>query len=370
LEIAPDAVGRTSVSELAQRFGGGRPTTVDLVLFARQMYSITKAGLPLLRGLRGLAQSTHNVMLRDALHDVLQSLESGRDFASSLARHAEIFPPLFISMVRVGESTGTLDNCFLRLSEYLGQDQDVQDRVKGALRYPLIVVAVIGLAVAVITVFVIPNFAPLFKVLGNDIPLPTRIIMGTSEFVRAHGVALLGAIGVGVFALRRHIATESGRYSWDRMKLQMPVLGELLHQSVLSRVMRSLSISLDAGLPMIQALTLLARSAGNEYLGERLLRLRDAVERGDSLSRAATGVGIFPPLVLQMISVGEETGELTRLLEEVSGFYQREVDYRLRNLTSMIEPILIVAVGGMVLILALGVFLPMWNMIGKVGHVG
>ena len=369
LEIAPDAVGGTSVTELFQRFGGGRPTTVDLVLFARQMYSITKAGLPLLRGLRGLAQSTHNVMLRDALHDVLQSLESGRDFATSLARHAEIFPPLFISMVRVGESTGTLDNCFLRLGEYLGQDQDVQDRVKAALRYPLIVVSVVALALAVITVFVIPNFAPLFKVLGNDIPMPTRIIMGTSEFVRAHGLAIIGVIAAGVIVLRRHIATDAGRYAWDRLKLKMPVLGELLHQSVLSRVMRSLSISLDAGLPMIQALTLLARSSGNDYLGERLLRLRDAVERGDSLSRAATAVGIFPPLVLQMISVGEETGELTQLLEEVSGFYQREVDYRLRNLTSMIEPILIVAVGGMVLILALGVFLPMWNMIGKVGHV-
>jgi len=150
----------------------------------------------------------------------------------------------------------------------------------------------------------------------------------------------------------------------------VPVLGELLHLSVLSRVTRSLAISLEAGLPMIQALTLLSRSAGNEYLAEQLLRLRDAVERGEALSHAAAGAGIFPPLVLQMVLVGEETGELTRLLEEVSGFYQREVDYRLRNLTAMLEPMLIIGVGGMVLILALGVFLPMWNMIAKVGHVG
>jgi MSHA biogenesis protein MshG len=370
LEISPEAAGRISVSELWHKYAARRVTTVDLVLFARQMYSITKAGLPLLRGLKGLAQSTHNVQLRDALHDVLQSLESGRDFANSLSRHPDIFPPLFISMVRVGESTGTLDNSFLRLSEYLGEDQDVQDRVKAALRYPMIVVGIIGIAVAVITVFVIPNFAPLFKVLGNDIPWPTRVIMGTSDFARQHGFSLLGALVLGILGLRRYIGTEEGRYRWDHLKLRVPVLGELLHQAVLSRVMRSLSISLDAGLPMIQALTLLARSAGNEFLGERLLRLRDAVERGDALSRAAGGVGIFPPLVLQMIMVGEETGELTQLLEEVSGFYQREVDYRLRNLTAMIEPILIVAVGAMVLILALGVFLPMWNMIGKVGHVG
>ncbi len=368
LDIAVEGAESASVNELLQRLGAGRPTSADLVLFARQMYSITKAGLPLLRGLKGLAQSTHNVTLRNALHDVLQSLESGRDFASSLARHPDIFPPLFLSMVRVGESTGTLDNAFSRLCEYLSQDQDVQDRVKAALRYPLIVVVVIAIAVAVITVFVIPNFAPLFKVLGDDIPMPTRIIMATSAFVRAHGVGLLAGVIAGIVALRRYLATESGRYKWDRLKLRVPVLGELLHQAVLSRVTRSLSISLDAGLPMIQALTLLSRAAGNAFLAERLLQLRDAVERGDGLSRAATTAGIFPPLVLQMLAVGEETGELTRLLDEVSGFYQREVDYRLRNLTAMLEPLLIVLVGGMVLILALGVFLPMWNMIGKIGH--
>jgi MSHA biogenesis protein MshG len=370
IEISPDLIEHVNVQQLLQRFGAGRPRTTDLVLFARQMYSITKAGLPLLRGLRGLAQSTHNALLRDALHDVLHSLESGRDLASSLGRHPDIFPPLFLSMVRVGESTGTLDNAFMRLTEYLSQDQDVQDRVKAAIRYPIIVLIVIALAVCVITVFVIPNFAPLFQVLGNDIPWPTRAIMATSTFVREHGLALLVALAMGVVALRRYIATEDGRYTWDRYKLRFPVIGALLHQSVLSRVTRSLSISIAAGLPMIQALTLLSRSAGNEFLAKRLLLIRNAVERGDSMGRAATAAGIFPPLVLQMIQVGEETGELTQLLEEVSGFYQREVDYRLRNLTAMIEPLLIVAVGGIVLILALGVFLPMWNMIAKVGHVG
>jgi MSHA biogenesis protein MshG len=370
LQIEPVSAAGATIQDLLRRLGSGRPSTVDLVLFARQMYAITKSGLPLLRGLRGLAQSTHNAVLRDALHDVLQSLESGRDFASSLARHPEIFSPLFLSMVRVGESTGTLDNAFLQLGEYLSQDQDVQDRVTAALRYPLIVVVMVALAVGVITVFVIPNFAPLFKVLGNDIPLPTRLIMGTSDFAVHHGLGLLAALALGVIGLKRYIGTTAGRYRWDGYKLKIPVLGQLLGQSILSRVTRSLSISLQAGLPMIQALTLLSRSAGNEFLAERLLRLRDAVERGDSLSRAATTSGIFPSLVLQMMLVGEETGELTRLLEEIAGFYQREVDYRLRNLTAMIEPVLIVGVGGLVLILALGVFLPMWNMIAKVGHVG
>lgn len=370
LQIDADSDRGASVEEWLRRLGAGRPTTVDLVLFSRQMYAITKSGLPLLRGLRGLAESTHNVVMRDVLHDVLQSLESGRDLASSLARHPTIFTSLFISMVRVGESTGTLDNAFLRLCDYLGQDQDVQDRVKAALRYPIIVVIMIALAVAVITVFVIPNFTPLFKILGNDIPWPTRVIMGASDLVVHHGVVLIIGgvlIATGIY---RYLATPGGRYQWDRYKLKIPVIGDLIRQSILSRVTRSLAISLEAGLPMIQALTLLSRSSGNEFLAERLLRLRDAVERGDSLSRAATTSAIFPSLVLQMMMVGEESGELTRLLDEIAGFYQREVDYRLKNLTALIEPILIVGVGGMVLILALGVFLPMWNMIAKVGHTG
>jgi MSHA biogenesis protein MshG len=370
LQIEVDSASKASVRDVLRRFGAGRPSTVDLVLFARQMYAITKSGLPLLRGLKGLAQSTHNAVLRDALHEVLQGLESGRDFSSALARHPDIFSPLFLSMVRVGESTGTLDNAFLQLGEYLSQDQDVQDRVTAAMRYPIIVVIMIGLAVAVITVFVIPKFAPLFKILGDDIPWPTLLIMNTSSFVTHHGILLVGSIIGAVVGIRRWIGTRAGRYRWDGAKLKIPVLGTLISQAILSRVTRSLSISLQAGLPMIQALTLLSRSAGNEYLAERLLRLRDAVERGDTLSRAASASGIFPSLVLQMMAVGEETGELVRLLDEIAGFYQREVDYRLKNLTALIEPILIVGVGGMVLILALGVFLPMWNMIAKVGHPG
>jgi MSHA biogenesis protein MshG len=370
IEVAEDDAASIDVRELWRRIGGGKPTTADLVLFSRQMYSITKSGIPLLRGLRGLAQSTHNVQLRDALYDVLSSLESGRDLTASLARHPEIFSPLFLSIVRVGESTGTLDTAFHRLCEYLGQDQDVQDRVKAAVRYPMVVVVVLLIALGVITVFVIPNFAPIFRVLGDDIPWATKAVLGASTFIRNHGFALVALAGAGAFAFRRWTATEAGRYRWDRARLRIPIIGTLLHQAILSRITRSLAISLEAGLPMIQALTLLARSSGNEYLGERLLRLRDAIEHGDTLSRAASAAGIFPPLVLQMVSVGEETGELTRLLDEVAGFYQREVDYRLRNLSSLIEPVLIVGVGALVLILALGVFLPLWDMAAKVGHVG
>jgi MSHA biogenesis protein MshG len=358
---------QADIGELWRRLGGGKPRTVDIIMFSRQMYTITKSGIPLMRGLRGLAESTHNVTLRRALEDVIASLESGRDLATSFARHPDIFGTLYVSIIRVGESTGTLDSAFLRLCEYLSVDQDVQDRVRTAMRYPLIVMCVIALAIGVITVFVIPNFAPLFKVLGNDIPLPTRIIMGLSEFTVKYWYVVLGAIAAVIFGARKYVSTEKGRYLWHKRKLEIPVMGALSHQAILSRISRSLAISLKAGMPMIQTLNVIARSSGNDYMAERVLRLRDAVERGDPISRAAATVGMFPPLVLQMMAVGEETGDLAELLDEVADFYQREVDYTLKNLSAMIEPILIVFVGGAVLILALGVFLPMWNMIAKVG---
>jgi len=365
--VAAKAVESADAGELWRRLGGGKPKTSDLIMFSRQMYTITKSGIPLLRGLKGLAESTHNIVLRRTLEDVIAGLESGRDLASSLSRHPEIFSTLYISIVRVGESTGTLENSFLRLCDYLGQDQDIQDKVRSALRYPMIVMAAIAIAIGVITVFVIPNFAPLFKVLGDDIPMPTRIIMGVSTFTQHYWWLVAGAFAAAFVWAKQYTSTEQGRYKWHRLKLRIPVVGKLTHEAILARISRSLSISLAAGMPMIQTLNVIARSAGNDYMAERVNRLRDAVERGDPLSRAAATVGMFPPLVLQMMAVGEETGDLSELLDEVADFYEREVDYTLKNLSAMIEPIMVIAVGVAVLILALGVFLPMWNMIAKVG---
>jgi len=351
---------------LLRRLGFGKPKIADLVLFSRQMYTITKSGMPLLRGLRSLTASTHNIVMREALQDVLASLESGRDLAGSFARHPQLFPQIYISMVRVGEATGTLEKSFQRLAEYLAQDQDLQDRVKSATRYPLTVVVLIGVAIVILTTFVIPRFAPLFRVLGDDIPWPTRLIIGVSDFAQHRWYIVIGAIIAVVLVTRKYISTERGRFQWHRLKLKLPGIGTLVREALLARLSRSLSVSLTAGMPMIQTLNLIAKSAGNDYLAERVVRLRAAVERGDPLSRAAASVGLFPPLVLQMMEVGEETGQLPELLDDVAAHYKREVDYALKTLSAALEPILIVCVGGMVLVLALGVFLPMWDMIGKV----
>lgn len=363
---ADGSIASAPLMQLARRIGVGKPKTADLVLFTRQMYTIVKSGIPLLRGMRGLTASTHNVVLRAALEDVLRSLEAGRGLAQSFARHPDLFPQIYVGIISVGEATGTLESAFQRLGEYLRQEQDIQDRVKSALRYPIVVMVVIAMAIGVLTTFVIPRFAPLFRVLGNDIPWPTRVIMGASEIARDDWYWVLGALAVAIIAARAYVARDDGRLRWHRLLLKLPVIGPLSHQAILARLSRTLSIAITAGMPMLETLAIIARVCGNEWMGRRMLRLRDSVERGEPMSRAAAGVGMFPPLVLQMIAVGEETGELPELLDEVAGFYEREVDFALKTLSAAIEPILIILVGGMVLILALGVFLPMWNMIAKV----
>jgi MSHA biogenesis protein MshG len=340
IRINPSVGQEFSLQASLRKAGFGKPTTTDLVLFTRQMYTIAKAGLPWLRGLRSLQETTRNPVLRATLEQALVSLEAGRDLSQALGDYDGVFPELYISMVRVGEHTGTLETVFLRLAEYLHNQQEMRARVKGAMRYPLIVVGAIVAAMGVLSVFVIPKFAPLFKQLGDVL--------------------------TAVIAFMLVVRTGPGRYRWHRMQLAIPIFGELLRQSILARTIRTLSLTLEAGLPMIQALDLIARAADNDHITAKIVGMRQQLESGEPLSRAALAAKIFPPLLLQMMEVGEETGELTRLLDEVALYFQREVDYTLDNLSTLIEPILLIIVGAMVLTLALGIFLPLWEMIGKV----
>lgn len=356
------------LEKLGRKFGLGKVTTSDLVMFSRQMYTITRAGIPLLRGLRGLVSSTHNVQLRETLEDILESLEGGRDLASSFARHPEIFPKLYVSIVGVGEATGTLDKSFQRLTDYLAQEKDMRDRVKGALRYPTIVVVTIVLAAMFLSTFVIPKFAPVFAQLKGELPLPTKILLGSSAVFRDYWMYAIGVVTLVVLGVKRWLRTTDGRMKWDTFKLRMPIFGKLMYEATLSRINRSMAISLSAGLPMTQTLAVISRSSGNVFMSERIQMLASNVERGESLHRASSASGLFSPLVLQMIAIGEETGALPELLDEAAGYYEREVDHSLKNLSSSIEPILIVGVGGMVLILALGIFMPLWEVISKAGQ--
>jgi MSHA biogenesis protein MshG len=365
IDIKPVARTHNVLGELWQRLGGGKPTITDLILFSRQMYSITKAGVPLLRGMQSIAASTVNPMMRATLQSVIESLQAGRDLTFAFGRFPDIFSKFYVSVVKVGESSGTLEVAFLRMYEYLGVQKRIRDKVKAALRYPATVIVAIAIAMGVITLFVLPKFAPIFAALGNNLPWATRVLLGTSSFASNYWYLVIGAVVMGVVGFRLWVSDPAGRYKWDRFKLRAPIVGGIVRCASLAQICRSFALTLESGIPMIQSLNTIARASGNDYLNERVLALRDGVERGEGLYRTAQTIDLFTPLALQMIAIGEETGALGEMLAEVAEFYEREVDYDLENLSAAIEPLLIVCVGGMVLVLALGVFLPLWDMAAK-----
>lgn len=369
VEITAAPKKQETVSDLWRRLGGGKPTYTDLIMFTRQMYTLVKAGVPMIRALTGLAQSTRNPVLADALREVTDSLESGRDLAGSLARHPGIFSPLYVNVVRVGENSGGLEDAFQRMYQYLGLEKDIRDRVKRAFRYPIIVVTFISIAITIITLFVIPRFADFFRHAHLQLPLPTRVILAVSDFAVAYWVWVLAALILAGFAWNNYVRTEAGRYKWDSYKLRLPVIGGIVMRATLARFARGFGLAYRSGVPLVQALSLVARAVGNEYVGARVLQMRHGVERGESLTRTAATTGVFTPVVMQMLAVGEETGMVADMMDEVADFYEREVDYDLQNLSTNIEPILLVIMGFMVLILALGVFLPMWDLAANANKI-
>lgn len=349
--------------DIGKWFAGTRlPGLQDMILFSRQMYTLMKAGVPMVRSITGLIQSTRNIRLVNALRDVLANIESGQDLGTSLSRHPDIFSTLFVSMVRVGENTGRLDESFLQISLYMEREKETRERIKAALRYPIFVIVAIGIALAVINIFVIPVFAQLFAKANVPLPWQTRLLIGVSEFFVTWWPVMLGLLVGLVIGFIQYTKTESGLYKWDKLKLKIPLAGDIIMRATLARFARAISMSLSSGVPLIQALTVVSRAVDNEFIGDNILSMRNGIERGDSITRTATVTGMFTPLVLQMLAVGEETGSVDDMMLEVAEFYEREVDYDIKNLSSAIEPILIIAIGIMVLILALGVFLPMWDL--------
>jgi MSHA biogenesis protein MshG len=373
-QLLQSGITPVDIAELAEQAGGGlaedlrrlltdqQPGLEELILLARQMYTLLRAGVPIHQAMTGLMRSTRNRVLADALRDIQADIESGREFSTALARHPRIFSSLFVNTVRIGENTGRLDEALMKLADYLELERDTRARVKSAMRYPAFVIVAIAIAMGIINVIVIPQFAKVFERAGVDLPLATRILIGTSDFFVAYWPHMIAVAVAAVFAARAWVRTESGRYQWDRWKLRIPIIGSILYRATLGRFARSFAMSLSAGVPLLQALSVTARAIDNEYVGARILEMRTGIERGDSLTRSAAHTDMFSPLVLQMLAVGEEAGSIDSLLAEVAGFYEREVDYDIKNLAQTIEPVLIVAIAGMVLVLALGVFLPMWDM--------
>ncbi|MAO40177.1 MAG: MSHA biogenesis protein MshG [Pseudohongiella sp.] len=337
-------------------------TLDDQIIFARQMQSLTRAGMPLDRALKGLQRSNKNPTFQAILREVQQSLESGQTLSTALGHHPKIFSTLFLSLVDVGENTGRLDMAFEQIVRYLELEKNTRKQVKSATRYPTFVMATIAVALGVITYFVIPAFADTFARLGADLPLETRILVGISDFVVNWWPFLLGGGVSLVVGFKTWARSEKGGLAWDEKKRFLPLAGGVIEKVALARFARTFSMILKAGVPIVHGMGVVASTVGNRFIAKRIIKMREGISRGETLYNTAVNAGMFSPLVLQMIAVGEESGTIDQLMEDVAEFYDAEVQYELKRMGEAIEPILIMVIAGMVLILALGVFLPIWDL--------
>lgn len=334
----------------------------DILVFSRQMYTLNKAGVPILRAFAGLQASATKPAMVEMLKDIRSSLDQGRELSAAMARHTDVFGAFYISMIRVGEMTGRLTEVFLRLNEHMEFERDVRERIKQAMRYPMFVMIAMAIAVVILNVFVIPVFAKVFAGFNAELPIITRGLLAFSGWMLAWWPLLLAAAIGAVVVIRGYLRTPEGRYRWDARKLKLPIVGDIVLKATLARFARSFALSSQSGVPLVQALTVVAQTVDNAFVGSRIEQMRDGIERGESISRCAAATGVFTPVVLQMISVGEETGELDSLLFEIAGMYERETDYSIKGLSAAIEPVLLAVIAVLVLLLALGVFLPLWNL--------
>ncbi|MGV8992245.1 MAG: type II secretion system F family protein [Thiobacillus sp.] len=335
---------------------------IDVQLFSRQLYTLMRSGVPILRSFNGLIESTSNAAFAHVIRSLKESLEAGRDLSTAMRQHPTAFSPFYIAMVRVGEATGRLDEIFLQMFNHLEFERETRSRIKEALRYPSFVLIAMVVAVAIINVFVIPAFAKVYAGMGAELPLMTRILMETSRLTLAYGWYIVAIVSLSIMSFRLWKTSESGRLIWDRFKMRIPITGSIVLKSTLARFARTLSLSLKSGIPAAQALSVVAEVTDNAWVASRVEQMRNGIERGESVLRTAQTAAVFNPVVLQMIAVGEETGSIDELMQEVADMYEREVDYEIKTLAARIEPLIIVAMGGIVLVLALGVFLPMWDM--------
>jgi MSHA biogenesis protein MshG len=365
VHIAPLVAAQVSTGDSWFERLNRKPVVVeDILIFSRQMYTLNKAGVPILRAFAGLEASSTKPAMVDMLKDIRASLDQGRELSAALGRHPQAFGAFYVSMIRVGEMTGRLTEVFLRLNEHMEFERDVRERIKQAMRYPMFVMMAMAVAIVILNIFVIPVFAKVFAGFNAELPLITRGLLGFSAWMLAWWPLMIAMlVGVGML-VRGYLRTPNGRYQWDTRKLRLPIVGEIVRKATLARFARSFALSSQSGVPLVQALTVVAQTVDNAFIASRIEQMRDGIERGESISRCAAATGVFTPVVLQMISVGEETGELDNLLFEIASMYERETDYNIKGLSAAIEPILLAVIGVLVLLLALGVFLPLWNLGG------
>lgn len=359
LEIVEDTVREPLFSYTFEQ----KVKPVQLQLLCRQLYTLLKAGIPIAMSMQKLSETTNHPHLAKVLQEVIQLLNQGKTLTEGLRQFPKIFNELFVSVVKIGESTGQLDIVFLHLSQYLELEIETTKKIKSALRYPVIVISVTLIALLIINAFVIPNFAKLFASFKGELPLPTKILMASSDFILDYWWLIFALFLGAITSFSFYIRTISGKLRWHHAILKLPIVGSIVHRMYLARFCRLYALMLKSGLSAVDSIIIVGHATGNAYIAHKIGGISDMVARGNTISSSCDDTKLFSPLVIQMLALGEETGNIDDMLEEVGQFYEREVDYDLARISELIEPILLVMMAGMVLVLAFGVFLPMWDMV-------
>ncbi|MCZ6578543.1 MAG: type II secretion system F family protein [Gammaproteobacteria bacterium] len=356
------------IATINEKFGLYKVSIEEQLMFTRQMSGLTKAGIPITRAIAGVLESIENPLLVKALRDILEQLDSGRSLSVSFARHPKVFSNLYISIIQVGESTGRLEQSFALMGEYIDRNRRITNNIRTALRYPTTVLIAIAIAMIIVNLFVIPKFAIFFEKNLLELPWQTVFLLNTSKFFVSYWIYMLVAAIGGFLAFRHYINTPQGKYWWHRLIIKAPLIGEILHRAYMARFARSFSMAYSAGVPIVQAMGVISRSIGNVYISSHVDGMREGIESGETLTRTAHRTGMFTPVVMQMFAVGEEAGNLDEMMTYIADFYEEEVDYDVKTLADKIEPLIYVAIGGMVLVLALGIFVPMWDIAQLAGR--
>jgi type IV pilus assembly protein PilC len=338
----------------------------DIVILTRQFSTMINAGLPLVQAMTILAEQSENKTLSEIMRKVVFDVESGNTVADALSKHPQAFTNLYVNMVAAGEAGGILDTILMRLATFMEKNDALVRKVKGAMIYPTVIMSVAAIAVTVLLIFVIPVFENLFSSAGLALPLPTRIVMGASRFLKGYWYIVLAAAGTFVFLFRRYNATSDGKLRIDRIMLRVPVLGDVLRKSAVSRFTRTLGTLISSGVSILDGLEITAKTAGNRVVQDAIMESRSSIAGGDTIAQPLKKSGVFPPMVISMISVGEQTGGLDEMLSKIADFYDEEVDAAVSNLLSLLEPIMIVFLGVVVGGMVVAMYLPIFDMINAV----
>ena len=365
--IAPISINsqeptRTDPAWFTRLMGEDKVTPVDLLLFTRQMGNLVRAGMPMMESIEGIQKSTGNKALARVLQAVRVDLDKGSQLSTALAHHPKVFDEYYVAMVRVGEESGRLEESFQSLFQQIEFDRNMRKKIKSALRYPSFVMMAIGVAMVVHMLFVIPVFAKTYASMHVELPLLTRVLMATSDFAIRFWWLVITVAGVLYYLFHFYTHLPQGKYAWDKFKLTLPIIGKILVKATVARFCRSFAIAGKSGVPIVQAFLLVSRGVDNAYYEDRILQMRRGVERGETLSRVARTAGIFTPIELQMIAVGESTGDVDSMVEQIALMYQEDVEYDVSKLSESIEPLLLAMMGVLVGILLLGIFMPLWDL--------